>query len=302
MEPPLVYVVIVNWNLRDVTLDCLKSLSQVAYPNCRVLVVDHHSQDGSPEAIARQFPAVEQIVCAENRGSTAGYNTGFRRALDAGADYVLLLNNDTYIDPAALDHLVAAAAEDGVGMVAPLILFADAPQVVWSAGARRSRLTLDLYDQQGQGQPAGRYQRIIERDFLTSCALLIKREVLETLGLMDEDFFLYHEEMDYTYRARAAGYRLLLVPQARVWHRVSLSSGGSGSPTARYWMAKNLIVYFRKNARGWQWLFIVPWRLASALKMTARLLAARQWAALLAYWRGLRDGLSFRLSRTSVWR
>jgi GT2 family glycosyltransferase len=302
MDAPLVYVVIVNWNLKAVTLDCLESLSKLTYSNVRIVVVDHNSQDGSPAAIAERFPAVEQIVCSENRGSTAGYNTGFRRALEAGADYVLLLNNDTFVDPAALDHLVAACAKPGVGMTGPLIFYADAPEVVWSAGANRSRLTLDLTSQHGRGEQRDRFTNVQERDFLTSCALLIKREVLERVGLMDEDFFIYQEEMDYTYRVRTAGYRLRLVPRAQVWHRVSISSGGSGSPNERYWMAKNSVLYYRKNARWWQWLFIVPWRLGSALKTTIGLLAARKPTALEAYWRGLRDGVRFRPTRTRVWR
>ena len=299
MDKPLIYVVIVNWNLRQVTLDCLESLRGLTYPNFRIVMVDHNSQDGSREAIAERFPDVEQCAFGENRGSTAGYNTGFRRALEAGAEYTLLLNNDTYIDPAALDHLVAACALPGVGMSGPLILYADSRREVWSAGAMRSRLTLDLTSNHGRGETV---DRVTERDFLTSCALLVKREVLEKVGLMDEDFFVYQEEHDYTYRVRAAGYRLLLVPQAKVWHRVSLSSGGSGSPSERYWMAKNTWLYYRKNARWWQWLFIVPWRIGSVVKTSVGLGAARNWQSLRAYWRGLRDGMAFRLAKTKVWR
>jgi GT2 family glycosyltransferase len=299
MAAPLVYVVIVNWNLKQVTLDCLASLTRLEYPNYRTVVIDHNSQDGSPEAIAREFPAVEQLRCATNRGSTAGYNTGFRHALAASADYVLLLNNDTYIDPQALTKLVAACSAEGVGMTGPLIYYASAPDTIWHEGSRRSRLTLETYsDQRLRMNPQGP----IERDFLVSCALLIKRAVLEDIGLMDEDFFVYHEELDYTFRVRAAGYRLLLVPEAKVWHRVALSSGGTGSPQQLYWMAKNSVLYFRKNAHWWQWFFILPWRAGSAFKTSLRLGLARKWTALGAYWRGLRDGVSFKLSHTRVWR
>jgi GT2 family glycosyltransferase len=114
---------------------------------------------------------------------------------------------------------------------------------------------------------------------------------------MDEDFFVYHEEHDYCYRVGRAGYHLLLEPRAKVWHKVSLSSGGSDSSGARYWMAKNIWFFFRKHAAWWQWFFIIPWRAGSAFKTTVRLSRQRHWKALRAYWRGLRDGLCSPLTR-----
>jgi GT2 family glycosyltransferase len=288
MGKPLVYIIVVNWNQKDVTLECLESLSGLHYPNYQIVVVDNNSQDGSTQAINDRFPRVEQIYHKENRGSTAGYNAGFRRALSAMADYVLLINNDTYIDPLALDCLVEACEPEDIGLTGPLIYFADYPDKIWSAGAMRSSLTLELKGNHGRGK---KFSEIIERDFLTSCALLFKRSVLERVGLMDEDFFVYQEENDYCLRVKRAGFRLLLVPQAKVWHRVSLTSGGSDSPGERYWMAKNTMIYFRKHARTWQWLFILPWRMGNAFKTSIRLTWKRNWKALSAYWNGLRDGV-----------
>jgi GT2 family glycosyltransferase len=296
MKPPLVYIIIVNWNLKEVTLECLDSLHRLNYPDFRIVVVDNASHDGSPEAIAARYPQVEQIHHSENRGSTAGYNSGFRRALEAGASFAMLINNDTLIEPEALNHLVNACLPEEVGMTGPLIYYASLPEKVWSAGAMRSRFTLDLIGNHGRGKS---YSEIIKRDFLTSCALLVKREVLEKVGLMDEDFFVYQEETDYCYRVRKAGYHLLLVPQAKVWHKVSLSSGGSESASEHYWMAKNGILFYRKHAVWWQWPFVVAWRSGSAIKTTLRLLSRGKWKSLCAYWSGIYDGITFPLRKTA---
>ncbi len=292
MGKPLVYIIMVNWNLKDVTLECLESLHGLKYPNFRMVVVDNHSADGSPQAISERFPDVEQILNDENLGSTAAYNVGFRRALEANAQFAMLINNDTSIDPDALDLLVEACQPKDVGLTGPLIFYFAAPDKIWSAGSMRSRLNLDLTDNHGRNDT---FTDVTERDFLTCCAMLFKREVLEEVGLMDEDYFFYQEELDYCYVVREAGYRILLVPDAKVWHKVSLTSGGSGSPVERYWMAKNSVLYYRKHAAWWQWFFIIPWRAGSAIKTTFRLASQAKWKSIRSYWVGLLDGMKFSL-------
>jgi GT2 family glycosyltransferase len=298
MDKPLVYVIVVNWNLKDVTLECLESLRGLRYPNVRIVVVDNNSHDGSPAVIAARYPEVEQILHTENRGSTAGYNAGFRHALKADAEFAMVINNDAIIAPDALDLLVEACMPQSVGMTGPLIYYADHPDTVWSAGAMRSRLNIELKGNHGRNQA---FTTVSERDFLTSCVLLCKCEIFNKIGLMDEDFFVYHEEHDYTFRARKAGYRILLVPQAKAWHKVGLSSGsGTDTPTKRYWMAKNQVLYLAKNALWWQWFFILPWRTGSAVKTTWRLIRHKNWKSLRSYWRGLYDGIRFQLGKAKT--
>jgi len=288
MKQPQVVVVTLNWNRRDDTLACLESLSHLTYPNVRVLVVDNGSTDGSPQAIAARFPQVEQIVNQTNLGFAKGFNVGLRRALDAGADLVFILNNDTIVAPDLLEPLCAAAAPPDVGIVAPVIFDASAPDRISSSGGGRSRLTLEMTGNHGRGEVlAG----ITEREFLSGCAMLIRRSVLARVGLFDERFFMYYEDSDYCLRTRQAGFRMLVVPQARIWHKVATSSGGSDSPTERYWMGRSSVLFFRKHVRGWRWCFVVPWRLGSALKTTFRLGMAGQSRAVRAYLRGLWDGL-----------
>jgi len=125
--------------------------------------------------------------------------------------------------------------------------------------------------------------------------------MLEQIGLFDTGFQpAYYEDVDLCLRARHAGYRLLLVPQAKLWHKVASTSGGAGSPQERYLMARHSVRYFRKHVRGWRWLVVVPYRLGSALKTTWRLARQRRFDSIRAYWRGLRDGLQLPIATTDV--
>ncbi len=253
--------------------------------------MENGSTDGSPERIAQAFPQVAQLCIPKNLGFAGGYNAGIRYALEHGADFVFMLNNDTLAPPGMLEPLVEAAAPPDVAAAAPLIFYADAPERVWSAGAGRSPWTLELTENHGRAAGFEQQEQPVEREFLSGCALLLKREALEKVGLFDEGFFLYYEDSDYSLRLRQAGYRLLLVPRARLWHKVSRSSLGSDSPGERYWMARSSVRFFRKHVRGPRWLVVIPWRLGSACKTTFRLLRHGNFRAAWYYWRGLRDGL-----------
>jgi len=283
-------IVIVAWNQVEKTLDCLATVAALDSPPGRVLLVDNGSEPALAADVAPRFPAVELLRLPRNLGFAGGYNAGIRRALDGGAAAVLLLNNDTLLAPDALDQLAEAieTAED-VGLVTAKITYAAEPQRIWTVGANLN-VFLDLKDG-GQGQlDTGQWAAPRDVDFAPFCAILARREVFETVGLLDEEFFLYYEDMDYCRRARRAGWRVRLSPTALVRHDVSASSGGRDSPLERYWMAQSSGRYFRKHGRGPRLLLIVPFRLASALKTTLRLLLAGKRTPLRAYWAGLWQG------------
>jgi GT2 family glycosyltransferase len=287
--PPLVYAITLNWNRPDDTLACLSTLRAQSYGNVRLLVVDNGSADDSVALIQSHFPQAEVVISAHNRGFAGGANLGLQRAVAAGADHVFLVNNDTLVDPEAIAHLMAQA-QPGVGILAPLIYYAQDRTRIWSAGGRVRFWLLDkVGDREGQID-TGVWPETVEQDFVTGCGMLLSRPLLESVGLFDERFFMYYEDFDLCLRARLAGFRLLLVPAARMWHKVARSSGGRDSASERYWMARSSILFFSKHARGLQWLAIAPWRLASALRTTLRLLRAGQREACATYWRGLRDG------------
>ena len=287
MNAAHITVVIVAWNQVAKTLDCLATVAALDTPPDRVLLVDNGSAPPLAAIINERFPAVEILRLADNRGFAGGYNAGIARALDGGAAAVLLLNNDTLLAPDALDRLAEEMGKaNDIGLVTAKITYAANPQRIWTVGANLN-VFLDLMDG-GQGQlDTGQWAAPRDVDFAPFCAILVRREVLASVGLLDEGFFLYYEDMDYCRRARQAGWRVRLCPAAVVRHDVSASSGGRDSPLERYWMAQSSGRYFRKHGRGPRLLLIVPFRLASALKTSLRLLLAGKRDALRAYWRGL---------------
>jgi GT2 family glycosyltransferase len=290
-DAPLVYIVTLNYNRLDDTLALLASLQQLKGARPRVLVVDNASSDDSTAAIAARFPAVEQVQNQRNLGFAAGANVGLRHALAHGADWVWLLNNDTLVAPDALQLLLRAAASWDASLAAPAILYASDPHQVWSVGAWRNPATLEITGCR-RGQPhAALEARPFEVDFITACGMLVRRECLQTVGLFDERFFMYYEDSDYCLRARARGQCLIVVPQARLWHKVAASIGGCDSPGERYHMALSSALFFRKHVRGRRWLIVAPCRVGSAFKTVARLLAARRPRSAWAYLRGWRDGV-----------
>jgi GT2 family glycosyltransferase len=294
---PRVDVITLTWNQWRDTLECLESLSHLTYPNHRIILVDNGSTDETVEAVRERFPEVELIVNKKNLGFQRGFNAGIRRALDTGAEFVFVINNDTSVSPNILDELIKYAEPIEVGMVSPKIYYASDPERIWSVGGDCSPITFEMTHKGDNQLDRGQWEKVINRDFLVGCAILIKRSTLETIGLFDTGYHpIYYEDVDLCVRARRAGFRLLLVPSAKMWHKVSASGGGSGSPRERYLMARHSVRYFRKYVRGWRWLIVGPYRFGSAIKTTLRLAGQRRPDSIGAYWRGLYDGLKMPLT------
>jgi hypothetical protein len=291
MGHPLVYAMTLSWNRQAETLACLRSMRQLRFANKRLLLVDNGSRDGTPESVGQTMPNVEIIVNERNRGFAAGCNRGIRHALRQGADYVLLLNNDTEIDQEALGHLIDLS-DAGVGITAPKIYYADEPTRIWSVGGKRHPLTLEKTGDARGEIDRGQWEEVLERDYVVGCAMLLSQHLLTKVGLFDERFFMYYEDSDLCLRGRQAGFRILLAPQAHVWHKVATSSGGTDSPNERYWMARSSVLFFHKHVRGARWSIVLPYRTASAIKTTLRLLCNGKSQAARAYLRGLQDGLA----------
>jgi GT2 family glycosyltransferase len=240
--PKPVAVVVLAWNGLDDTRDCLRSLAAVEYEPLRVLVVDNGSTDGTAEAVAHEFPGVEVVRLERNAGYAGGNNAGIERALAAGARHVVLLNNDTTVDPGFVGALVRAAAEDpSAGALSSLVLFADRPDTIWFAGADFDPRRGYNGRHRGYGEPAASVDGVREIGRPCGAAMLLPREALERVGLLDADLFLYCEEAEWALRARGRGYRSLLVPESRVWHRVSASTGGESSPATLDYDLRNVL-------------------------------------------------------------
>ena len=236
--------VVLNWNGGEDTLRCVASLPRHAL----VVVADNGSTDGSLEAVRSRFPEALVVENGANLGFSAGNNRGIAAALDAGADWVVLVNNDAMLEPGALDALRAAAARwPGAGILAGKLLFEDG-RVQW-AGQRVALLTGYSGRPRGYGRPDGpAYEAEGPVDRAVGALMAVSREAIDRAGLLDEDLFAYVEDVDWSLRIRAAGLACVLVPSVRAVHALSASTGGERtSTTPLYFGVRNTVVVCERH-------------------------------------------------------
>lgn len=249
---PKISIILLNWNGIQDTLECLASVFAIDYPRYEVIVADNGSRDQQGQRIKQHYPQITLIENGSNLGFAEGNNVAIRHALSTGADYVLLLNNDTTIDSDALTGFAQAIRQfPAAGIFGAKIFYHSRPKTLWYAGARwDSRRGGFMHVGMGEEDDGLSHEQIGDQDYITGCALLVSRTVIERIGVMEPQFFVYFEETDWCHRARRAGFRCLLVPAAKVWHKGSASTGGAASPIYHYYMSRNLLLFVQRNFRG----------------------------------------------------
>jgi GT2 family glycosyltransferase len=293
----MIAVVVLTWNGREDTLACLASLERVPDRPDAVVVVDNASGDGTLEAVAERFPDAHLVRSERNLGFAGGNNLGIERALELGADHVLVLNNDAEVEPGAIRSLVdEAGRRPDAGSLGSKILFADPPDLVWFAGATFDPRSGYNGRQLGyRERDDGRFDGVRETDRACGAAMLVPRPVLEQVGGFDEGLFLYSEDVEWSLRARAAGYRHFVVSDSVVRHHVSASAGGESSPLTLYYGMRNTLVVCERHAplgRPGTWrrrLVALAAHLAQAVRSPGRVAGVR------AVLSGFRDALRGRL-------
>ena len=295
--PPLVSVVIVHWERASIddTLECLGSLSETTYPRLSTILVNNGMQTFPAERFLAAMPSLEILHSPENLGFTGGNNIGIRAALAAGADYVLLLNNDTVVSPELIERLLAAFDRPEVGIVGPIVTYFSHPNRAWFAGGTYNRyLGYTFHTHMGDDLTGPLPNQPI--DFVTACALLARREVFKKVGLLWDALFIYFEDSELCLRAARGGFRSVLVGEALVRHKVSASMGEVGaypfSPLKGYYFGRNPLLMARRGVAG-AWTpvgllglvgVIYPYNIWQCLRV-------RNWAALGGYLQGIRDGI-----------
>jgi GT2 family glycosyltransferase len=243
------YAVVLSWNGREDTLDCLASLRD-AMAESNVICVDNGSTDGSQAAVRTHFPNMHLIEAGQNLGYAGGNNLGIRRAVELGATWVVLVNNDATVAPDVIGGFQSAAAlSPRAGILAGKVYFADRPSKIWFAGQRVSLLTGYSGRPRGYGrEDAARYQRVERTGRAVGALMAVSREAIELVGLFDEALFAYVEDVDWALRVRAAGLDVVFAPDARAWHRVSASTGGESRSTHTfYYGARNTVVVLERH-------------------------------------------------------
>lgn len=237
-----VIVIILNFKVKALTIKCVESVKKSTYP-VKIIVVDNKSEDGLDLEI-NKFKDVEFIQTGKNLGFTGGNNFGIKKALANGADLVLILNPDTTTNKDCIKNLVEGMEEIGAGVVGPKIYFKD-EKTIWYAGGVMDKLNVlgkhRGVDQKDQGQ----YEKVIETDYVSGAAMMVKREVFENVGLFDERYFLYYEDSDFCERAKKTGYKIMYLPKAMVYH-ANAQSAGLGSPLQDYYITRNRMLYAKK--------------------------------------------------------
>lgn len=232
MRFPLVYVLVINWNGLRHLGDCFDTLLRSSYPNFRALLVDNASTDGSVQEAQRRYghdPRVEILPLDSNRNWGGGNNAGIERALEAGAEYLFLLNNDTWTDPSAIGILVAAAeAQPMAAALAPKMLLFDTPLVLNSVGVTISTIGAAWDIGVGRADRA-QYDTPTEVPAVCGGAMFLRAEALRKVGLIDEDFGIYYDDVDLCLRFWQAGFSCVTCPEARIGHKFSASTGDSSA-------------------------------------------------------------------------
>jgi len=245
--PPTVAAIVLGWNLVEESRACLASLEAQGYEGLQFIYVDNGSTDGAPARIAEEFPNAAVIALPRNEGIAGGYNAGLERVRALDAEYAFILNNDTIVAPGALAALVAAARDNPrAGLLMPKIPFEGDRGRIWSAGQRRRGFPpgVAMIGLRQIDGPAYAEQRDLE--YAPSCALLISRACLETVvPAFDPRYFFYYSDTEYCERVRRAGLTIRYVPEAVVYHKVSLSTTRSAHPAPWYYeMGRSTARYY----------------------------------------------------------
>ena len=308
---PKVAIVLVNWNGLEFTAACLDSLRKVNYPDFEVIVVDNGSEHEEGKRLKIQFPEIDLIETGENLGFAGGNNVGIRKAMDGDFSHVLLLNNDTIVEPDFLNELVKVVlSQPKAGIVQPMILFLHQPKLIWSAGGKwipdfSRSVTL------GDREPSADYRvKTSQIDWATGCAMLVSREAIAKGGLLNEQFFVYFEDVEWSLRIREAGFEIHLAESSKIYHEAGASSKnqhdeGTLSPRVFYFHVRNqlfLIRLLRKRKSSFsQILFSLGYHLGRFSLWMGYFLLRGRFQKLKYVAKGIRDGLFQSLTQQS-WR
>jgi len=283
---PKISIVSVNFRQTEVTCDMLASLRRASYPNMEVILVDNGVVQDSKELFLQKYASLKLIVSEENLGFAGGTNLGIRYA---SGDYILLLNNDTVVPPDFLEPMVDLMQQnDQIGIISPKILYYDAPNMIQYAGIPYIHTLTGRGVVNGNGvQDQGQFDYNEETSLTNGACMLVRREVLDQVGLLSELYFMYYEELDFCERAKHHNWLCYYCGTSYIHHRQSVSIGKL-NPRKTYYMFRNRLLFMRRHLQGVKfWLFLSYFLLFAFPANVLRHLLKRDFEHASGIWQGL---------------
>lgn len=291
--PERITFVVINWNLKQDTADCIESLLNANAKRDDIIVVDNGSTDGSVAFLKEKFDTALTIVALEqNMGFAKGSNAGIQCAMDRGASWIFLMNNDTVVAPDFVKQLEVGLekGQPQYMLYSPLILYYLEPDIIWYLSDqliphtmigrnpyfRKSINSFNLPD-------------LIPTDFINGCGMLVHRSVYEKAGMMDTSLFIYHEEVDFCWRARNAGFHMASLPKARMWHKIS-SVMSKQKPKTRYLQIRNQIWVYRRYSKGLLTLLMFLFSVSRSVRLFLTDIQMKQVDLFPHMWQGFWEG------------
>lgn len=284
-------IILLNWNSYEHTANCIASLQQVTPANFDVIVVDNGSSDGSGTMLKQNFAHIKYIQAPTNLGFAGGNNKGFEYAIAHGYEYSLMLNNDTFVEPNFLELLTNYMdAHKNVGAIQPKIFFNNNRQKIWNGGSYFLSWLGWTYSKNYMRTAGPAQNNFAEVDWITGCALLVRTSIVQQIGALNDHFFIYYEDVDFSFRIREAGYKLIFHPQSVIYHIAGMANKakvkgkeGYANPYVHYLNFRNHIWVLRTYTKWYQWpttfitliaysfaimlYFVVRWRITKLAMM-----------------------------------
>lgn len=293
MSSPKVSIIILNWNGKNNTIQCLESLKHITYPNYDILIVDNGSIDGSVDYFRETYSNIEIVENKVNLGYAEGNNKGIQKAMEKKTDYVLLLNNDTIVDSDFLEELVKVAETNTkIGFLGPKVYYMDQKQdLINFAGGKINLWLCQAYHIGINEIDSGQYNKLMYVDYVEGSCILIKKDVIDKIGMLDSNYFAYWEDTDWCMRGSKAGYKLAYVPSSKIWHKVSGSNIGG---LKIYYLTRNRYLFIKKNASYAQRIIFLVYSLLFDFWVSSilYLVYSKNYTSFSYYVKGTIDGLN----------
>lgn len=298
MDLTSVGIFTLNWRQPQLTINCVKSLLKAGADPSQLFIIDNGSGDNSLREFQKKLPKIRVIPLKENLGFGGGFNAGLRQA-GRRFDFYLITNNDTLFERDSLSELVRAAESKGKGHIYHPVVLLPRTQIILSGGMLSP--IPSPFQMRWSGRRWSREMEVEEVPYLSGCCFLVPRKLLEKLGGIREDFFLYGEDADLGLRARKLGAKIFVVPRSRIYHSFHGSSGRF-SPLSRYYIARNTprIIVEHRRGKAFELFKFYLWGLFGLIG----LLLTLRWKAIWAYLRGTIDFFKGKTGKveTRLWR